>query len=181
MGRHIPEFIFLPSVLRDRIDRLMLSGRPILLSGEPGADLSEITGYIRARLQALQGRYVELSGEGNPTQRLEEALAAIPDDRRLTLCIPGFDTLTEQQQQKALALLQVEHARRSELRLVFGLIAAPAEHVRVAGAARSTTGVGIWLSVAVGTGPERQNAGYRRTGSCRLAGVPSVSPADIAS
>ncbi|NPE55704.1 helix-turn-helix domain-containing protein [Dickeya dadantii] len=123
VGRHIPEFIFLPSVLRDQIDRLMLSGRPILLFGEPGADLSEITGYIRARLQALQGRYVELGGEGDPIKRLEQVLAAIPDDRRLTLCIPGFDTLTEQQQQKALALLRVEHARRSELRLVFGLIA----------------------------------------------------------
>lgn len=105
-GATYPGIYLLPSVLRDRIDRLMLSGRPILLSGEPGADLSEITGYIRARLQALQGRYVELSGENDPTKRLEEILAAIPDDRRLTLCIPGFDTLTEQQQQKALALLR---------------------------------------------------------------------------
>ncbi|UCZ73713.1 helix-turn-helix domain-containing protein [Dickeya zeae] len=127
VGRHIPEFIFLPSALRGQIDRLLLSGQPILLHGEPGADLSDITSYIRARLLASQGRYVELSGEGDPAKQVMDVLASLPDGHRLTLCIPGFDALTEQQQQTLLTQLQDEQAGHHALRLVFGLIATPTE------------------------------------------------------
>ncbi|WP_033577646.1 helix-turn-helix domain-containing protein [Dickeya chrysanthemi] len=153
VGRHIPEFIFLPSALREQIDRLMLSGRPILLYGEPGADLSDITGYIRARLQASQERYIELSGEGDPIQRLADMLGAIPDDRRLTLCIPGFDTLTEQQQQKLLVQLQNEHVGRNELRLVFGFLSPQAER---------------------GTLPTQPGAQWVSTFGCQLLSVPAL-------
>ncbi|MGM3173353.1 AraC family transcriptional regulator [Dickeya lacustris] len=117
----IPEFIFLPSALRAQLETMLTNGMPLFLSCEPGADLSEVMAYIRARLQASDNRYVELSFDKDLRAQLGAIGEELASHKPLTLCFGGVDALDALCQQETVTSLQQVCRDYQGIRLLFCL------------------------------------------------------------